>query len=192
MEPTLDGHMWLHESVLQLSAFSSRLWWWAATSADICTQAVSRVSIFSLHPCWRCWLVISWNRKFTLTVGSLVRKFYQIDEFSIYRLDWFFFPIYTPLSGIIKVKFISPLPGQLITYLKVYLMVFLNFPFSRISNLPFSSSTVFWLGPLFASFKVIISACNYMFIRVCDYVISVGVVCGAYQIFLSLCFPWMR
>ena len=65
-------------------------------------------------------------------------------------------------------------------------MVFLNFPFSRISNLPFSSSTVFWLAPLFASFKVIISACNYMFIRMCDYLISVGVVCAAYQIFLSL------
>ena len=93
------------------------------------------------------------------------------------------------LSGITQVKFISPLPGQFITYLKVYLMVFLNFPFSRISNLPFSSSTVFWLGPLFASFKVIISAYNYMFIRVCDYLISVGVVCAACQIFLSLCFP---
>ena len=39
------------------------------------------------------------------------------------------------------------------------------------------------------SFMGLISACNYMFIRVCDYVISVGVVCGAYQIFLSLCFP---
>ena len=91
------------------------------------------------------------------------------------------------LSGIIK--FISSLPGQLITYLKVYLMVLLNFPSSRISSLPFSSSTVYWLGPLFTSFKVIISACNYMFIRVCDYLISVGVVCAAYQVFLSLCFP---
>lgn len=44
--------------------------------------------VFLVHPCWRCWLVISWNRKFTLAaVGSLVGKLYQIDEFSIYRLD---------------------------------------------------------------------------------------------------------
>lgn len=53
-----------------------RFWCWAATLKDTCTQTPSHVSIFSRHPCWKCWLVISWDRKCTPSTGSLARRFY--------------------------------------------------------------------------------------------------------------------
>lgn len=53
-----------------------RLCCWAATLKDTHTQTPSHVSIFSCHPCWKCWLVISWDRKCTPSTGSLARRFY--------------------------------------------------------------------------------------------------------------------